>query len=133
MPRRRADQRKYSNRKGKPAAADRGPSYDPDLPVAGCYLVRLRQNGPPVALRIWHGPPLDPETREPMDRGPVWNAWLNGVQPVDVFRFWPACARKPISAAEHDRITLLSLTLDEASPFYDPLRPIDRLKTPVPF
>jgi hypothetical protein len=132
MPKRQQSKRWRAIRKGKPAA-DRGPSFDADLPVAGCYQVRLRQGGPPVALRIWHGPPLDPETLDEMDRAPGWQAQVNGVQMADVFAFWPACARRPISQAEHDRIAERSRTMDKDDPFYDPLRPIDRLKTPVPF
>ena len=118
-------------RKRAPARPARpGPSYDPDLPVAGCYEIKLVKGGPPVALRIWYGPPLDPETRLEMDRAPRWNAMLNGVQVVAVERFWPECARQPISAARHDFITLESITQDPASPFYDPLKPIDRLAVP---
>jgi hypothetical protein len=126
MPARR---RRYS----KPLPPRRGPSYDTEIPVAGHYLVKLRKGGPPVALRLWWGPPLDPETGEPMDRAPRWNCMLNGVQPVDVADYWPGCAKLPISAAEHDRIATLSKTQDRASPFYDPLRSIDRLKAPLPF
>jgi len=124
---------KYANRVGK-RAASRGPAFDPETPVAGCYRIRLNKGGPPVALRIWFGPPLDPETRAPMtERSPRWQAQTNNLELVPVMDFWPRCARVRISKAEHDRIAGLSATMDAAHPFYDPRRPIDRLTAPLPF
>jgi hypothetical protein len=121
-------------RLGKPAPP-RGRSFDPDLPVAGCYQVKLVRRGPPCALRIWFGPPLDPVTGEELDRAPLWLAALNG-GPADALMagwFWPECASRPISRQEHDRLVQRHRTLAPRSAFYDPLRPIDPLKTPVPF
>lgn len=127
---RRASHR--SNRKpGKPV--NRGPSFNPDLPIAGCYRATLTRGGPPVALRFWMGPPVDPETGEEMDRAPRWQCRLNGAELVPVERFWPGCARDSISLEDHDRLCELNRTLDPADPYYDPRRPIDRLKTPLPF
>jgi hypothetical protein len=123
---------KYANRRGA-AARRAGPSFDADLPVTGCYLVRLVRGGPPCALRIWFGLPLDPVTGEELDRAPVWLARVNGGQPRPASWFWPECARTPISQAEHDRLVQQHRTMNPADPFFDPLRPIDRLKTPVPF
>ena len=121
-----------SNRKPRPPV-DRGPSYSPDTPVAGCYRLRLTRGGPPVALRYWIGPPLDPDTGEELDRAPRWQCRVNGVQLVPVDWYWPRCARDPITQAEHDRLCGLNATLDPASPYYDPKRPIDRLRTPLPW
>jgi hypothetical protein len=121
-----------STRRGKPAPP-RGRSFDPDLPVAGCYQVKLVRHGPPVAVKIWFGLPLDPVTGEELDRAPVWLARVNGGDCRPAAWFWPECARHPITEAEHDRITQLSRTMNRASAWFDPLRPIDPLKTPVPF
>jgi hypothetical protein len=127
-----ATRKARTNRKPRPFV-DRGPAYNPDIPTAGCYRHKLRRGGPPVALRFWLGPPIDPDTGEEMDRSPRWQCRLNGTELVPVDRFWPDCARFPISLAEHDRLCRLSATLDPASPYYDPRRAIDPLKTPLPF
>lgn len=123
---------KYANRRGVNSRRA-GPTFDPDLPVAGHYRIKLVRDGPPVALAIWFGAPLDPVTLDPLDRAPAWFAQVNGGPPQPASWYWPECARQPISQAEHDRIVNRSATLDPTSPWYDPLRPIDRLKTPVPF
>ena len=77
-----------TNRTG-PATTKRGPSFDADQPVAGCYRTRLVKDGPPVALLLWFGAPVDPLTGEPMDRAPAWFATINGKQIVEAARFWP--------------------------------------------
>ena len=127
-----APKARRSNRKPRPAI-DRGPVYNPDIPTAGCYRFKLRRGAPPVALRFWLGPPIDPDTGEEMERSPRWQCRVNGTELVPVERYWPQCARDPISLEEHNRLCRLSATLDPASPYYDPTRPIDRLKTPMPF
>lgn len=38
---------RHSARFGQ-AAPSRGPSYDPEVPVPGCYRIRLTRGGPPV-------------------------------------------------------------------------------------
>ena len=124
---------RYSNRKGK-ALPQRGPSYDPETPVPGCYRIKLTKGGPFVALRIWLGHPIDPDTGEELtERGLRWQCQLNAAEFVPVEDYWPGCAREPISEADHARICALSRTMDSHHPFYDPRRPIDRLKTPMPF
>src|SRR3546814_11112653 len=41
--------------------------------VEGFYLLNLnRARRVSIPVRIWFGPPLDPETREEMDRAPRW-------------------------------------------------------------
>lgn len=76
-------------------------------PQAGLYRVRLaREPAPWCPLRIWQGFPLDPETREPLERGWLWRAELHEVE-VDVWRHWPYCAGEPISEAEYRYLVAL--------------------------
>jgi len=121
-----------TNRTGQ-ARRKAGPSFDPDIPVAGCYSVRLVKGGPPVALLIWFGLPVDPLTGEEMDRAPRWNAVLNGVTPVDVGRFWPSCAANRISLSAYHHIVDLSRTMDPSDPYFDPMKPVDRSTAKPPF
>ena len=123
---------RFSNRQGQRAAA-RGRSFDPDEPVAGFYSTRLAKGCCPVALCFWLGQPLDPDTGDLMDRSPRWMCLLNGWQLVEVSRFWPACARNPISREEHDRLCRRSQTLDPLDPYFDPLRPLDHRNAKPPF
>lgn len=80
----------------------------------GCFLIqRRRADRVDVPVRIWFGPPLDPETLEEMDRSPRWQIDIAGV-PFDeplyfggmtissLIDFWPACKREPIDRAEYD-------------------------------
>jgi len=123
---------RYSNRFGPAAAARVG--FDPETPVPGCYRIRLRAGGPPVALRIWLGNGIDAATgEEAQERGYRWQCAINGSERVPVEDYWPGCARDPITQAEHDRIVAESRTMDETSAFYDPRRRIDPLTAPPPF
>lgn len=109
------------------------PTVDPEIPMPGCYRIKMRKDGPPVALRIWLGPSIDPATGEEVqERGFRWQCTVNGER-VPFEDHWPGCARDPISRAEYDRILAESATMDAASPFYDPRRPIDRLTMKLPF
>lgn len=107
---------------------------DADTPTTGTYRIRMLRDGPPCAVRIWLGAPVDPATGEELieTRGFRWQATLNGT-PVDLDRVWPGCARDPIEVAEHDRIMRLAATMDEENPFYDPRRRIDPLTSALPF
>lgn len=108
-------------------------SFDPDVPAPGCYRVKLRKDAPDSAVRIWLGHPQDPDTGEEMLERPfMWQCELNG-QRVPLERFWPACAVAQISREEHDRLCARNRTMDPASPFYDPRRPIDLGTAPPPF
>ena len=110
----------------------RGPAHDADLPEVGCYRITLRRGSPTSALRIWLGRPRDPETLLEMTERPFsWQAELNGA-PVDLWRFWPGCAREQISREEHDRIVERNRTMDDTSPFYDPMRRVDLMSAPPP-
>jgi hypothetical protein len=128
-----AETERYSRRHGAPAPS-RGPAYDAETPVPGCYRIRLRAGGPPVALRIWRGPSIDPATGEEVqERGHHWQCAVNGGERVPVEQYWPGCARDPISQAEHDRLAAAATTMDPDDAFYDPRKPIDRLTAPMPF
>ncbi|HEX9947375.1 MAG TPA: hypothetical protein VGA98_07540 [Allosphingosinicella sp.] len=80
----------------------------------GYYLIqRWRTERVPIPVRIWYGPPLDPETGEEMDRSWRWQIYVGGIpledEPIvvggmridDLTRIWPACARERIDAAEY--------------------------------
>lgn len=110
-----------------------GPLFDPDVPVAGCYRVQLVKRGPFVGLRIYFGPPADPSTGEEMDRTPRWVASVNGQQVVDAMRFWPHCAREPISFADYLHLCRRARTMDPSDPYYDPTKPVDPSTAPPPF
>lgn len=67
-----------------------------DEPRAGFYRLRQVKGGPWVGVRIWHGPPVDPERPlRLLDRSWRWQACLDGRRcPVD--RVWPWCVAEPI-------------------------------------
>lgn len=124
---------RYANRlgEGRRAAVE---AFDPDVPVEGCYRIKLRKDGPPVALRIWLGFAIDPATgEEVVERSPRWQCAINDGERVPFENYWPGCAANPISREEHDRIVAASRTMDEESPFFDPRRSINRLTAQLPF
>lgn len=124
--------RRYAANRAPSQRIDRGPSYDPDAPVAGFYRIRQRRGAPPSAIRIWLGPSIDPATgAEVEERGDRWQCSLNGER-VPLEQHWPGCARDPIDQAEHDRILEASRTMDPDDHFYDPKKSIDLLRAPVP-
>jgi len=112
--------------------ADRGPAFDPDIPMPGHYRIRLVKGGPYCALRIWLGHSIGPEGQEMTDRGFRWQCTVNG-QRVPFEDYWPGCARDPISQAEHDRIVAASRTMDATSHWFDPRKPVDLASAPPPF
>lgn len=71
-----------------------------DQPQEGYYRTRLVRGGPFVPVKIWHGPPHDPETGEELDRSPRWQALVNGEE-RDAREIWNWCADKPISESEY--------------------------------
>jgi len=83
-------------------------------PVEGHYAVQLVKGGPRVAIRIWFGRPVI--GGEEQDRAPRWNVEVDGQSDRwdrdkgsvyrcrvahDIHRYWPFCAKDPISEAEH--------------------------------
>ena len=123
-----------SDRRGpRIASAHSVAPVDPDLPVTGCYRMKLRRDAPSSAVRIWLGASIDPATGEEVqERSHCWQCAVNG-QRVPLEQAWPSCAKDPIDRNEYDRILARNLTLDEGSPFYDPRVPIDIGTAPPPF
>lgn len=79
-------------------------TFNPSSPVAGFYRTKLVKGGPWVPVRIWYGPPLDPETGEELDRSPRWQALVNGEEvdgPNEVEWVWVWCSNKGITEAEY--------------------------------
>ncbi len=48
------------------------------------FALRLVKRGPVVAAKLWYDVPSDPDTGEPLDRSPRWQALLNGIA-CDIF------------------------------------------------
>ena len=118
-----------------PGVALQQGGFDPDVPVSGHYRMRLRQGAVFSAIRIWHGPPLDPVTGEELDRGHRWQCTING-QLADLERAWPRCAADAISKAEYDYLIGRQAWAQQhapGSPDADPTKPIDLLSAPLPF
>lgn len=110
---------------------------DVSQPVAGYFRMRLVSGGVLVGIRIWHGPPFDPDTGEEMDRSWRWQAMANG-EPISFDRVWPACTGEPITYAEYDRLCARCHWAKQHAPdsaYADPTRRSDPLSTshPLPF
>lgn len=106
-----------------------------DQPVAGFYRTRLRSGAHPVGIRIWFGPPHDPDTGEEMDRSHRWQAHANGHY-IEFDRVWPGCAGDPIDQAEYDYLSSLQAWGEQhapSGPQANPHKPIDLLTAPLPF
>lgn len=106
-----------------------------DEPIAGFYRAKLVRGGPWVAVRIWHGPPLDPDTGEELDRSWRWQAERNG-EPCEVWRVWPYCAGEPIDKAEHDYLLQVrdwAVQHAPETPEAAPTTPIAFNRLPIPF
>lgn len=111
-------------------------AYDPDIPTPGFYRYRLRHGGMPVAVHVFLGPIVDPDTGEAMlDRGHAWQATVNG-RPVDLYSVWPRCAREPINEREAAYLTELQRWGERNDPdgFHaNPHKKIDLLQAPLPW
>lgn len=116
------------------ATARQFEGFDPDTPVAGFYGMRMRSGGVLVAIRIWHGAPLDPVTGEEMDRSHRWQATANG-EPIDLERVWPKCAADRIDEAEAYHLASLQQwgAANGHAALADPRKRIDHLSTPLMF
>ncbi len=80
--------------------------------IAGHYLVR-RGGRVDIPVRIWFGPPVDPETGEELDRSPRWQVQVGfdrleeepvrvgGIWIEDLTDVWPSCGRFPVDEADY--------------------------------
>lgn len=89
----------YSARRDAAAIAG---AQDVSEPTAGFFRLRLARETVRGGVRIWFGPPHDPDTGEEMDRAWRWQAEFNG-EPIDFDRVWPNCAGDPITETEYRR------------------------------
>lgn len=121
----------YSARRS--ATASEG--FSVEDPAPGFYRMRLRRGAHWVGVRIWHGPPHDPDTGEVMDRSPRWQAEING-EYVELERVWPRCGRDPVDEAEYHHLIALrdwGREHDPDGPQANPHRPVDLLTSAIPF
>ena len=118
-----------------------------DAPVAGFYQW-LRHGRPAVPVRIWFGPPLDPETGEEMDRSWRWQMLAAG-RPVVALEedrdgpfdpvwadVWPQVSHDPIPPSEYEFLIATirhAESYDPDSPFAKPFRKIDLRSATLPF
>lgn len=115
------------------AATSKG--FNPDQPIEGYYRFKLRSGAVPVGVHIWFGQPLDPVTREPLDRSLRWQAMVND-RDIDIDRVWPACADAPIDAREYAYLTSTEKWARENAPDApqaNPNKRINMLTAPTPF
>lgn len=106
-----------------------------DKPQEGYYQTKLVKGGPFVAVKIWHGPPPDPEDPEHLlDRSPRWQCLVDGKE-ADPFEVWPRVLGRQIPESEY-RFLLARRLHAEAhepdSPFAKPRRRVDLLTAPPP-
>jgi hypothetical protein len=108
------------------------PALQADTPVTGYYRFRWRRGAPACGVRIWYGPPRDPDTGEEMDRSWRWQAQVNG-RYVDLRRVWPVCGAEPISPDEHDYLAYRAQVATAADPYSAPAKRVDMLTAALPF
>jgi hypothetical protein len=117
----------------------------------GYFLLKKRRAGRiDVPVRVFFGPPLDPDTGEEMDRAPLWQLEINGVnagyperpacisgRPVDSLEgIWPECKSEPIDKAEYDyRVARADWAEqhDENDPFGGTGAKVDPMTATLPF
>lgn len=108
---------------------------DPAGPIEGFYLHR-RRGCVDMPVKVWFGPPTDPETGDVMDRCFRWQMSLAGDLLEDWDRVWPRCAGEVIDQAEYEyRMARIVYAREE-----DPDDPygavdgqIDLFTAPLPF
>ena len=129
--------RRALHRYGDGGAVPQGyAGLDASIPEAGFYRMRLRSGAVPCGVRIWHGPPHDPDTGEEMDRSWRWQAEANG-DPVDIDDVWPP--RRGFSSIDQAEYRLLCRRAEWArehapdSAVADPRRRSDPLTAPIAF
>lgn len=100
-------------------------------PEEGHYRTKLVRGGPFVAVRIWYGAPVDPESGELLDRSHRWQATING-NDTDPYEIWPYVGGRAIPKVEYDYLMALSKhakTFAPEMPEAEPTRRIDFNKT----
>lgn len=123
----------YAERARRPVIVEG--AIDVERPVAGFYRMKLRSGGVLAGIRIWYGPPHDPETGEVMDRSWRWQAEANG-EPIDFDDAWPKCGGAPITEQEYRQYCGKQVWARDHAPksaFADPKRRYDPLTAPLPF
>lgn len=110
---------------------------DVSTPAAGYFRFKLRSKAIVGGVRIWFGPPLDPETGEEMDRSWRWQAQFDG-ELIEFEDVWPACTGEPISEADYHNYCLRRRWAQRQAPksaLAQPTRRYDPLSTsnPLPF
>jgi len=109
---------------------------DASTPTEGFYRMRLRSGAVPCGVRIWYGPPFDPDTGEEMDRSWRWQAEANG-DSVDIDDVWPP--RRGFTAIDETEYRLLCKRTEWArehapdSAIADARRRNDPLTAPIAF
>ena len=110
----------------------------PDTPQTGYYRTKLVRGGIFVAVKIWYGPPLDPEDySQTLARSWRWQALVDGeLYMGNVLDVWTFCAGRPVSEAEY-RFMLATATHhrthDTGHPSAEPRKPVDFNKIPLVF
>lgn len=109
--------------------------FDPSVPIAGYYRMRMRSGGVRGVVKIWFGPPHDPVTGEELDRSWRWQACYNG-EMIDVERAWPGCAGDPTTEQHYQRAIARQAWAQEHAPgsaYANPRSKLDLLSSPLPF
>ena len=103
---------------------------------AGFYRLRLVKDGPWCPVRLWYGPPSDPEDKTHLlDRSHRWQCEIDG-QEADPWEIWPSVAGRAISENEFRYLQAVSRHAKVHDPRYPearPDKPIDLLTVKTPF
>lgn len=95
--------------------------------------MKLVSGGMLVGIKLWYGPPHDPDTGEEMDRSWRWQAHANG-RYIDFDRVWPKCTGDPIDEKEYRYLSSLQEWGERhapTSPEANPKKRIDWLTAPL--
>ncbi len=119
-----------------------------DLEEGYWLIQRRRSRRVDIPVRIWFGPPDDPDTGEEMDRSWRWRILIAGAEFTgedlriggipfdDLTTFWPGCRRDPIDAAEYEfrlERQAWAAAYDPNDPYGRPGGKIDAMTATLPF
>lgn len=62
-----------------------------------------------LAVRIWYGPPIDPDTGDELDRSWRWMCVQDGTE-TDPYEVWPWVCHRPISPEQYCELLKESLS-----------------------